>query len=198
MGMRLGMSAALVCVLLAGCAPAADSQTAGGDPDLVPLLLDGAEAGGWLVTPDDGPSGGVSGDCTGAPFAWADTRVLATAAEFLDRPDESIALILERLDGTASDRLDQVRLALAPCTPPSMTELHGAMIHPVADDSFAYQSAGTDATGDFTFSDLLIACGSLLLEGMSQSYSGQLAQAEFEDLVEPVVDRLVATGECTR
>lgn len=188
---------ALLTTTIVGCAPAADSATAAGDPELVAMLLNGSDAGGWLVSPDEGEVGGVSGDCTGAPFAWVDLRVEAVAAEFLDRPDESISLTLKRMDADASIVIDQVREALDPCTPEGTAREHGAMIDPVASDSFAYQTRGDGADGEFGFSNILIACGPLLLEGQSMSFSDELDQAELEALVAPVVERMIAAEACT-
>lgn len=182
---------------LAGCST--QPGVAKDDFDIAALLVTASEAdsaGGWVVSPDEGPVGGKSGDCTGAPYAWPDLREIAHASQFLDRTDETIAVVVKQVDGDAAANVQALRGALAPCAPASGEVEHGAMINPIGDDSFAYQSAGRDGGGDFTTSNMLVACGDLVLETISVSYSNQLDQAALESVVSPALDRLSAAGGC--
>jgi hypothetical protein len=70
------------------------------------------------------------------------------------------------------------------------------MIELVGDDSFAYQVNASDVDGDYLFSNMLVACGNLLLEASSISYSRELDQAELEALVAPVVRRMTDAEQC--
>jgi len=70
------------------------------------------------------------------------------------------------------------------------------MIEPVGSDSFAYQTRGDGEGGEFGFSNILVACGPLVLEAQSISYSDELDQEELEELIAPVVDRMVAAEPC--
>lgn len=189
-------TALLLSALLSGCVSAA-TDPSGGDPELTGMLLSDSEAGPWLLSPDNGPVDGETPDCTGAPYDWPDLGTLAYASQFIDRPDESIALILKRFDGEASVNVEALRGALEPCTPPSGAIRHGAMIDPVGDDSFAYQSAGQSDQGDYSFSNMLVACGDLLAEASAISYTGKLDQAELESLLTPVLTRMFRDQGCT-
>ena len=70
------------------------------------------------------------------------------------------------------------------------------MIGLVGDDSFAYQTRGNDERGDFTFANMLISCGGLILEALTQTYTGELDQAGLESLVAPVVARMNDAEGC--
>lgn len=174
-------------------------MSAGGDAELAAILLTDSEAGsaGWTAAADEGPVDGSTTDCTGAPFDWPDLETVAHASQFLNRPDESVALVVKRLDGDAAANIEALRQALAPCAPESGEVLHGAMITPVGDDSFAYQSLASDDQGDYVFSSMLIACGDLSLETLSISYTNELDQEELEELVAPAIERLLDAGGCS-
>lgn len=201
--MRFRASAVAGSVLLlalTGCGPSATPDPVATDhAELVALLLSPAEAeslGGWVVTPDDGPVDGDSKDCTGAAYDWPDLPIVDHASQFLDRTDEMVGIVVKRLDGDAVANVEALRGALAPCTPESGELPHGAMIEPVGDDSFAYQSVGTDDQGDYVFSNMLVACDDLVLEVLSISYSNVLDQAGLEDVVAPAVGRVLDAGRC--
>jgi hypothetical protein len=184
---------------LAGCgAPVAGvGAFAGGDAEMIDFMLTVAEADGWAVTPDEGPVEGNTPDCTGAAYDWPDISMLGYASQFLDREDETVSLVLKRLDGEAALRVDAVRGALEPCAPSGGVEFNGAMIDVSGDDAFAYQTRGSDDLGDFMFSNMVIACGDLILEVSSYSYSLRIDQARLEALAAPVVDRMIEDEGCT-
>lgn len=154
------------------------------------------DVSGWTITPDDGPVDGKTDDCTGAPYDWPDLQTLDHASQFLDRPDETVALVVKRVDGQASESVEALRGALAPCAPQSGAVPNGAMITLVGDDSFAYQSRSSDDLGDFTFSNMLVSCEDLILEVSLLSYSSELDQAGLEELVSPSIERLTEAGGC--
>lgn len=182
---------------LSGCS-ATGGDIAGGDADIIPFMLTPEEAIGWSITADHGPVDGDSPDCTGAPYDWPDLTIIANASQFLDRRDETVGVVLKRLDGDASVQVEALRGALAPCAPASGEVKNGAMIKVVGDDSFAYQSVGSDESGNFAFSNMLVACGDLILETTVISYSSELDQAGLERLVAPVVGRMSADQGCSR
>lgn len=191
-------TASLVAVALTGCVAVSPAQEE--KAELTAMLVQPAEAeslGGWAITPDDGPVDGESTDCTGAPYDWPDINTLAHASEFLDREMESIALLIKRQDADTAANVEALRGALAPCSPSTGgARKYGAVIEPVGDDSFAYQSLGSDDMGDYTFSNMLIACGDLILEVFATTYSGDLDQAELEELVSPSVERMQDAADC--
>ena len=191
--------AAVLSLTLAGCTSAGSDEVAGGDAEMIDFMLTGDDAPGWIITPDEGEVDGPSPDCTGAPYEWPEITMTAYASQFLDRPDESVSVLLKRLDGEAALRVDALRGALAPCAPSGGISYNGAMIDLVGDDSFAYQTNATDDLGDYLFSNMVIACGDLILEVSSISsisYSRELDQAALESLASPVVERLVADQGC--
>jgi hypothetical protein len=194
----IGALVALVALTITGCAAPAVTVSAVGDAELAAILVTDNEAGsaGWTAADDEGPVDGSTTDCTGAPFDWPDLETVAFPSQFLNRPDESVALVVKHLDGDTAANVEALRQALAPCAPSSGGLLHGAMITPVGDDSFAYQSLASDDQGDYVLSNMLIACGNLSLEVLSISYSNQLDQSELEDVVAPAVDRLLEAGGC--
>jgi len=187
---------AIVTAMVSGCVGAATDR-AGGDPSLTVMMLSDAEAEAWLLSPDDGPVDGETPDCTGAPYDWPDLTTVAFASQFLDRRDETVGLILKRFDGAAEVMIEALRGALEPCAPASGAILHGAMIDPVGDDSFAYQSTGQGDQGEFSFSNMLVACGDLLAEASAISYSDELDQSELEELLEPVLSRMFSDQGCS-
>ena len=132
------LAGTMVLLTLTACAPSL-SDLAGGDPEMRSLMLSSADADGWLVSPDDGPVDGGTPDCTGAPYDWPDMTVEAHAAQFLDRPNESISVVMKRYDGAAAVNVEALRQALAPCAPTSgPVREHGAMIDLLGDDSLSY------------------------------------------------------------
>jgi len=188
---------ALLSVVLVSCSSGrSQDKRADAASDVSTFLLTESESPGWTITPDEGEVSGDSPDCTGAPFDWPDSAIAARASQFLDRPDETVAVVLKRLDAHAAVHVDAVRRAMQPCFASAGLSSHGAMIARSGDDSFAYQAGGSDESGDYQFSNMVIACGDLLLETMSISYSNRLDQAAIESLVAPVVARLVEDQEC--
>lgn len=176
----------------------AQPEELGHNDELERMLITSAEALGWDITPDDGPVDGKSGDCTGAAYDWPDTRTLDHASQFLDRPDETVAVLIRRVDGDASGEIEALRGALAPCAPSTGETLqHGAIITERGDDSFAYQTPGTDDRGNFLFTNMLISCADLLVEVLAQSYPQQLDQEGLEELISPVVQRVEVAGGCS-
>ncbi|MCA0217982.1 MAG: hypothetical protein LCH43_11595 [Actinobacteria bacterium] len=93
--------------------------------------------------------------------------------------------------------MEALRQALAPCAPTSgPVKEHGGMIDLLGDDSFTYQSSGSDDLGDLAFSNMLVACGDLMLEVSSKSYTSQLNQSELEQLFAPLVTRMSEDQRC--
>jgi len=108
-----------------------------------------------------------------------------------------VSVLVKRYDRAAAVNVEALREALAPCAPATApVKRHGAMIDTVGDDSFTYQTSSSDDLGDFTFSNMLVACGDLMLEVSSMSYISQLDQAELEELVAPVVQRMSEDQGC--
>ena len=198
--MRIQGSRLVIVMLLAlglsGCAALSEDPVAGGDEELIEFMLAPSEAPEWVFTPDEGPVEGGSPDCTGAPYEWPDIAMRAYASQFLDRRDETVAVLLKRLDGAASVHIEAARGALEPCAPSSGAVEHGAMVEKVGDDSFAYQTRGEDEFGEFFYSNMVISCGDLLLELSSFDYSLELDQAGLERLVAPVVGRMRSDQDC--
>ena len=191
------VGALLVLVLgISGCA-STGGDIAGGDAELIQLMLSPAEASGWSITPDDGPVDGDSPDCTGAPYVWPDLTTVAHASQFLSHRDETVSVVLKRLDDAAATQVEALRGALAPCARSSSESAHGAMINLVGDDSFAYQTSGSDDLGEYAFSNMLVACGDVMLEVSTISYSFKLNHAALEDLVSPIMKRIDIDEGCS-
>jgi hypothetical protein len=159
-------------------------------------VLTESEAPGWVVSVDEGAVDGDSPDCTGAPYEWPNLSTVAHASQFLDRADETVNVVVKRLSGRAAQNVEALRGALEPCAPGGQPSQNGAMIELVGDDSFAYQVNASDVDGDYVFSNMLVACGDLLLEVSSISYSREIDQAELEALVAPVVRRMTDAEQC--
>jgi hypothetical protein len=115
----------------------------------------------------------------------------------LDLKKDSIAVIVKQLNRQAAANVQALREALAPCAPASGPRLHGAMIHPVGDDSFAYQANGEDSGGKYVLDDTLIACGRYEMEAIRISYSKKPDQAGVESVLSSAVNRMLKAGHCT-
>jgi len=165
-------------------------------PDRHAAVGGGGRCGGWTITPDDGPLGGSTTDCKGEDYDWPDLEILAGGSQFLDREGESVALVVEKVDGDAADDVEALRGALDPCSPASTTAEHGAMITPVGEDSFAYQTPGDDGLADYLSYTMVIACGPYHLEALAYDYSEQFDQQQFEDLIAPALERVLDAGDC--
>ena len=185
----------VIAPILAGCT-GVPAHVSDAEVPVANLLLTAAEADGWEVTPDSGDVDGDSPDCTGAPFAWPALETVDHASQFLDRTDEVIAVVVKRLDGPGALQVDGLRGTLAPCAPSSGELEHGAIITPSGDDSFAYQAMDADDRGELTFSNMLVACGDLLVEALTRSYNSELDQEELEQLLSPVIHRIEADQGC--
>ncbi|MBN9177208.1 MAG: hypothetical protein J0I43_07560 [Microbacterium sp.] len=188
----------LVAVSLTACTPLLSDRSLDESTGtaLDRLMVTVSEAPGWTVTADHGDVGGESSDCTGAPFAWPDTTIVAHASQFLDREGESVAVVLKRFDGAAAPSVDAVRRSVAPCALGQLPRRNGSMIEAIGEDSFAYQAAGTDDAGSWVMSNMVAACGDLLLETITMSSTNQLDQAELESLVSGVAERMSADQGC--
>ena len=191
-------SALIAGLLLAGCTPTGAAPQAG---DPASMLVSQAEAsahGGWTVSAANGPVDGDTSDCTGAPYDWPHIKTEAHASQFLHKgTDDSISVIIKRLNGKADLNIKAVRAAVAPCAPSSGARRYGAMIKPVGDDSFAYQSEGEDESGRFVLDDTLVACGSFEMEAVCISYSQTFDQAGLESLLSSAITRMLKAGNCT-
>ena len=196
---HLTLASIAAALLLVGCAAPGDAPHNADNPEA--MLVTRAEAaahGGWSVSRDDGPVDGDSKDCTGAPYKWPRQKTLAHASQLLDgASDESIAIIVKRLDSSAAINLKALRGAIAPCVPATGVKLHGAMIHALGDDSFAYQSRGQDDNGTYVLDDTLVACGKYEMEAIWISYSQTFDQAGLESLLLPAVKRMIKAGHCS-
>lgn len=197
---KVGFAVALVAMtglLLSGCAPrAAAKSTAPAS-----MLVSHSEAsahGGWTVTADTGPVDGDSPDCTGKPYTWPKLKLVAHASQFLDKgDDDSIAVIVKQRNGRTVADVKALRASLKPCAPASGARLHGAMIHPMGDDSFAYQAYGQDEMGKYVLDDTLIACGSYEMEAIRITYSSTKPdQAGIESVLSSAIQRMLKAGHC--
>lgn len=182
--------------MLAGCA-ASGSDTKSSGISALPVSIEEAKSHGWTTSPDNGPVDGDRTDCTGAPFAWPKVKTTNHASQFLDSSDsDSIFVVVKEFDHRAAPNIKAVRVALAPCAPPSGAREHGAIITIRGDDSFAYQSKGEDDTGAYVLDDTVIACGNYELEAIWTSYSLSVSQSKLEDLLAPAVARMMNAGNC--
>jgi len=198
---NLGLLAAVAILtgaICSGCAPSPGAKAT----LLESMLVSPSEAsahGGWTVTAGTGPVDGDSADCSGKPFSWPKVKLIAHASQFLDEgDDDSIAVIVKQLDGAAAADVTALRAALKPCAPTAGVRLHGAMLQPVGEDSFAYQSMGTDDTGEYTLDDTLIACGHYEMEAIRITYSsGRPDQAGVESVLHSAIRRMLKAGHCS-
>lgn len=189
--------ALMSAAVLAGCTASGGGAKSSGISALL-VSDEEAKSHGWTATPDSGPVDGDSTDCTGAPFAWPKVKTTDHASQFLDSSDsDSIFVVVKEFDNPAAPNIKAVRVALAPCAPPSGARQHGAIITIRGDDSFAYQSKGKDDTGAYALDDTVIACGNYELEAIWTSYSLSVSQSKLEHLLAPAVTRMMNAGNCS-
>lgn len=191
-------SALIAGLLLAGCTPGGAAPEAGDPASMLVSQSEASAHGGWTVTAANGPAHGDTSNCTGAPFDWPHIKTEAHASQFLHKgTGDSISVIIKRLNGKADLNIKAARAAVAPCSPSPGAGRYGAMIKPVGDDSFAYQSEGEDESGRFVLDDTLVGCGSFEMEAVCISYSHTFDQAGLESLLSLAITRMLKAGNCT-